>query len=115
MAFRPKQKAAEPAKSSALPPLPPVIKGRGRPPKETQTEDDESQYDESQYEEEQTPTTKSELPSTKSSEEDKQVWTVSEIATETQPVIYNKITGETLDILGALVRILNIFEETEEQ
>lgn len=43
------------------------------------------------------------------------VWGVQEIPTETQPFIYNSKTQETLDVMGALVRILNTFEELTEE
>lgn len=39
-----------------------------------------------------------------------EVWSVQKIATQTESVIYNSETGETLDVLSALVRILNILE-----
>lgn len=48
-------------------------------------------------------------------QEEMQVWTVTDVPTETATVIYNQKTGETLDILGALVRILNTFEELAQE
>jgi hypothetical protein len=91
MAFRPKAKTAVKPATPELPPMP-----------ETPTT--------KQVEEQPQPTSQP-----KAEEEIKQVWTINEIPTETQPVIYNQETGETLDILGALARILNTFEELNEE
>lgn len=47
--------------------------------------------------------------------EQPQVWTVTEVPTETQRVISNNNTGETLEVDEALCRILNLFEEIKEE
>lgn len=39
------------------------------------------------------------------------IWDVQEMVTETSPIIVNNETGEKLDVLGALTRILNTLEE----
>ena len=38
-------------------------------------------------------------------------WSIGEVPTETTPMIVNESTGEALDVLGALVKILNILED----
>lgn len=46
-------------------------------------------------------------------EEPTPLWTVREVPTSTEQIIYNEDTGESLDILSALVRILNDLEDLE--
>jgi len=46
-------------------------------------------------------------------EETEGIWNVQEMVTETAPVIVNNETGEKLDVLGALTKILNALEELE--
>jgi len=123
MAFRPKKKKYEipdtmtvPGGASELPPMPqapvpgefpgstvqsiapplaPLPQYNPHPPAPTQ----------------QAPTAPAAAPAPMVPAKQPQVWTVSDIPTETTQVIYNPATGETLDIISGIVRILNIFEE----
>ncbi|MFW9927921.1 MAG: hypothetical protein ACFFD1_00855 [Candidatus Thorarchaeota archaeon] len=38
-------------------------------------------------------------------------WALQEVATETSMVIVNQQTGETIDLMSAIVKILNILEQ----
>jgi len=52
-----------------------------------------------------------EQPKEKVVEEDENIWSVQEIPTQTQPIIYNKETKKTYDLYSAVVEILNRIEE----
>ena len=53
------------------------------------------------------------VPSKKAVED--KTWIVTEVPTETQAVIHNSRTGESLDVLGGITKILNVLEEIEEE
>lgn len=44
-------------------------------------------------------------------EQTQELWSLQDFPTETQTVIVNKQTQEKLDVMGALVKILNTLEE----
>ena len=48
-------------------------------------------------------------------QESENVWSVSEIVTERAPIIYNNQTNEQLDLMEAMVRILNLLEEFKDE
>ena len=74
--------------------------------------EEEQEEQEEQEEEVEEPAIPS-VPSKKAVED--KVWVITEVPTETQAVIHNSKTGETLDVLGGITKILNVLEEIEEE
>lgn len=91
---------------------PKVVKTKLKPVVKVEEKVEEMEEEEEEEEEVEEPAIPS-VPSKKVVED--KVWVVTEVPTDTQAVIHNSKTGETLDILGALTKILNVLEEIEEE
>jgi len=61
-------------------------------------------------EEEEEDVEEEEVEEEKTKEENVDLWSVQEVSTQTQPVIYNKSTKKSYDLHSAMVEILNKLE-----